>query len=129
MKEAFMRMISATALLLLVPALAAHAGEGDINGLWARGDGKARVKIGKCGSDICAVNVWIKPGTSGEAVGDRLVMDVEPVADGRYEGRASDPQRGLTYNITITAGASSMTTRGCVLGKLLCKSVSWSRLQ
>ncbi|MGR6468122.1 DUF2147 domain-containing protein [Rhizobium sp. PAMB 3182] len=124
-----MRMIPTAALLLAFPAVAVEAGEGAINGLWARGDGKARVKIEKCGGDLCAVNVWIKPGTSGESVGDRLVMDVEPVADGRYEGRASDPKRGLTYNITINAGSSSMTTRGCVLGKLLCKSVSWSRLQ
>lgn len=47
-------------------SLAAAAQCADINGRWARGDGSARVKIGPCGEDICAVNTWIKPGTPKE---------------------------------------------------------------
>ena len=54
----------------------------EINGNWARGDGNARVKIAECGKDICATNIWIKPGTPKEKTGDRLVMSIKETADG-----------------------------------------------
>ena len=97
-------------------------------GLWARGDGVARVKIAPCGEKLCATNTWIRPGTSGEKAGDVLVMSVKREGDA-YSGSAFDPQRDLTYRMTMTVKAQSMVTRGCVLGGLLCKSVNWSRME
>lgn len=96
-------------------------------GLWARGDGVAKVKIAPCGGKLCATNTWIRPGTSGEKAGDVLVMSVKQEGD-TYNGSAFDPQRDLTYRMTMTVKAQSMVTRGCVLGGLLCKSVNWSRI-
>lgn len=66
-----------------------------LDGNWARSDGKAKVRIGKCGADICATNTWIKPGTPSEKAGDVLVMKIEKVSDGRYSGSAFDPQRDI----------------------------------
>lgn len=99
-----------------------------MDGLWARGDGNARVRIAPCGSNICAVNTWIKPGTPSEKEGDKLVMTVKPAADGGYSGTAFDPQRNLTYKLTVTLSGNSMTTRGCVLAGIVCKGVEWTRL-
>lgn len=105
---------------------AANAAE--LDGSWARGDGKARVKIARCGADICATNTWIKPGTPSEKAGDVLVMKISQVSEGLYSGSAFDPQRDMSYKITLEVGAKSMTTKGCVLGGLLCKGVGWTRI-
>lgn len=97
-------------------------------GLWARGDGVAKVKIAPCGGKLCATNTWIKPGTSGEKAGDVLVMSVKKDGEA-YTGSAFDPQRNLTVSMTMTVKPQTMVTRGCVLGGILCKSVKWSRIE
>ncbi len=110
--------------LLLLP-LTGHA-QSSPEGDWARGDGKARVVIAPCGHDLCAVNTWIRPDVTDEHVGDKLIMTVQ--ADGgRWTGKAYDPQRKLSYRLTITVGKDSMTTSGCVLG-VICKSMNWTRI-
>lgn len=101
----------------------------DLAGVWARGDGKARVAVEKCGDDFCATNIWIEPGTKNERVGDRLVMDVEPVAEDRYEGKARDERRKMTYSMEISLQGETMSTRGCILGKLICRSANWVSVQ
>ncbi|MFC7067336.1 DUF2147 domain-containing protein [Brucella rhizosphaerae] len=118
-------ILTITMLLLLLPFSAQAA---DIGGNWARGDGKARVSIAECGKDICATNTWIKPGTAKEKTGDRLVMSINQTADGQYSGTAFDPQRNLTYKISVKVDGDKMTTNGCVLAGLLCRNVGWSRI-
>lgn len=117
----------AFAAFVLLGSSAALAADDSMKGVWSRGDGNARVKIDSCGSALCATNLWIKPGTPSEKVGDKLIMNVTSSGNGKYEGKAQDPQRGLTYNLQVDVKGSSMTTRGCVLAKIVCKSVSWSR--
>lgn len=114
-----------SAILLL--AAPAHADTGALQGEWARGDGKARVRMENCGSDLCAVNTWIKPGVRDEKVDDRLIMTLTDAGASRWTGKAYDPQRGLTYRLTITADGRGMTTTGCVLGGLICKGMHWTR--
>jgi len=98
-------------------------------GQWARGDGNARVRVAKCGANICATNTWIKPGTPSEKKDDVLVMTIAPVSDGHYEGSAYDPQRKMTYKMSLDVDGKSMTTKGCVLGGLLCKGVNWTKIK
>lgn len=105
------------------------ASAADINGQWARGDGNAKVQISACGSNICATNTWIKPGTPKEKAGDKLVMTIKPTSDGEYSGTAFDPQRDLTYKLTVSVKGDSMTTKGCVLAGIVCKGVNWSRIK
>ncbi len=101
----------------------------DVNGDWARGDGQARVRIEPCGASLCAVNTWIKDSTGGEKVGDRLILSLKAEGSSKWTGEARDPQRHLTYNIDIEVpSAEAMTTRGCFIGRLLCKQVSWTRI-
>jgi len=100
----------------------------DINGNWARGDGNARVRIAPCGADICAVNTWIKPGTPKEKEGDKLVMSIKEDSEGNYSGTAFDPQRDLSYKLTVKVDGDRMTTKGCVIAGLICKGVDWTRI-
>jgi uncharacterized protein (DUF2147 family) len=119
--------------LLIASALALGAGPlaraADIDGNWARGDGKAKVKIAKCGADICATNTWIRPGTPNEKAGDVLVMKVQKISDNRYSGSAFDPQRDMRYKITLDVSGDNMTSTGCVLGGLVCRGVGWTRIK
>ncbi|MFK0166637.1 DUF2147 domain-containing protein [Rhizobium sp. NPDC090279] len=120
-------MTGAFACLLMTFGTVAQAA--DIEGQWARGDGNAKVRIAPCGANICAVNTWIKPGTPREKAGDRLVMTIKAGADGVYTGNAFDPQRDLTYRITVTVTGDHMATKGCVIAGLICKGVDWIRTQ
>lgn len=118
--------------LLIASALVLGSGDAamaaEINGNWARSDGKARVRIARCGTNICATNTWIKPGTSNERAGDVLVMKIEKVSNAQYSGSAFDPQRDMSYRITLDVTRNTMISRGCVLGGLLCRSVGWTRI-
>ncbi len=109
-------------------ALPAQASVDTISGVWQRGDGKATVRIAPCGGSVCAVNTWVSGSSDGEKVGDRLVMKVSLKSDQLLAGTAFDPQRNLSYRIEIKFASQSMTTKGCVLGGLICKAVGWSRI-
>lgn len=116
------------AVALLMSASAADAENPSPQGLWARGDGKAKVRIEPCGSDLCAVNTWIKAGVKDEKVDDKLIMTVSEATPGHWTGKAFDPQRNLHYRLKMQIADKTMTTSGCVLGGLLCKGVNWTRI-
>ncbi|MGZ2385405.1 DUF2147 domain-containing protein [Rhizobium leguminosarum] len=118
----------ALAIPLIVICAATAAEASDISGNWTRGDGNARVRIGPCGTDICAVNTWIKPGTPKEKEGDKLVMSIKEDTEGSYSGTAFDPQRDLSYKLTVKVDGDRMTTKGCVIAGLICKGVDWTRI-
>lgn len=97
-------------------------------GAWQRADGTARVHIAPCGTELCATNTWIKDTSDGEDVGDRLIMNVSPKSNNELAGTAYDTKRNRTYSITLDVSQTALTTRGCVLFGLLCRSANWSRL-
>jgi uncharacterized protein (DUF2147 family) len=105
------------------PTAAAPSALGD----WARGDGKARVKIERCDSGLCVTNTWIKPGTQGEKAGDRLLITVQRPEASALSGEAWDPQRRLTFSMRMDVRERTMTTQGCWLAGMLCKSMTWTR--
>lgn len=96
------------------------------SGIWSRDDGKARVRLHPCGEAICATNVWIGDTSNGEAVGDKLIMKLKPKSAGVLSGEAYDPKRKLTFSMTMTVAKNTMSTRGCIVGGILCKNVKWT---
>lgn len=112
-------------LLALIIAWPSAAGATALDGTWMRDDGNARVRIAPCGDKICATNLWIGDSSKGEAPGDKLVMTLSRQPDGSFSGTAYDPKRGWTYSLTITAAAGELNTRGCILGRLICRDVGW----
>jgi len=98
----------------------------DVSGTWMRGDGNAHVRISECGKSLCATNVWIRDTSKGEEVGDKLIMTLQPKSNTTLAGQAYDPKRGLTFSMTIKMVDSGLTTRGCVVGGIICKSESWA---
>jgi uncharacterized protein (DUF2147 family) len=114
--------------ILAAFAAPAMASEPSLIGNWARGDGKTRIRVERCGPNYCAFNTWIKPGTKGEKVGDKLFVKVSSSGPSFMKAEGFDPQRNMTYSMRIEIGARAMTTHGCVLGGLMCRSMSWKRL-
>ncbi|WP_420103460.1 DUF2147 domain-containing protein [Bosea sp. (in: a-proteobacteria)] len=112
------------AAMLILPS-AAFASPQALDGTWMRDDGNARVRIAPCGDKICATNLWIGDTSKGEAPGDKLVMDLSQQPDGSFSGTAYDAKRDSTYSMTVKVGKGELTTRGCILAKLLCRDVGW----
>ncbi len=100
----------------------------DPSGNYVRDDGMTRVRVANCGKNICATNTWIKDPASSEKVGDVLVMNLKPAGANKLTGTAYDGQRKMTYNFEMVVEPTKLNTKGCVLGKMLCKDVAWNRL-
>lgn len=125
-----MRILSVIALFLPLTLASLNAAAAqDITGTWSRGDGNARVSVVRCGQAYCATNIWIRDGITGEKVGDVLVMNVKPQDNTALAGSAYDPQRKLNLSASISISGDRMTTRGCVLAGMLCKSMNWTRVK
>lgn len=117
------KLALAGALLVAGPAFAA-----DINGTWLRSNGESRIRMAPCGGAVCGVITWLKKSDSKAHVGQRVFYDMKPDGSGGWEGSAFNPEDGKTYTGRASVSGGSMTTKGCVLGGLICKSVSWRRV-
>ncbi|PPQ33335.1 hypothetical protein CCR94_02115 [Rhodoblastus sphagnicola] len=107
--------------MLAAPALAS-----DITGEWKRTDGKSRIRMANCGGAICGSITWLRDANSPAHVGQQVFFGLKP-SDGGWAGSALNPEDGKTYDGKVTLSGASMTTSGCVLGGLICKSVTWTR--
>ncbi|GGD40024.1 DUF2147 domain-containing protein [Sinisalibacter lacisalsi] len=121
------------ALLALAPTtLAADP----VHGMWKTevDDGAyAYVEMSGCsGGKVCG---WIRRtfDDSGEYqsenIGKVIVINMEPQGGGRYEGNVWRPSNDKTYVGKMEMNGDSLFLDGCVLGGLLCKTQTWSRLQ
>jgi uncharacterized protein (DUF2147 family) len=119
--------VFAGVLVVLASGGAALAGPAFL-GNWARGDGKTHIRVEPCGAEFCGVNTWVKHGDSGEKVGDTLVANLKPTGAERWSGSAFDRRRDRHYTMRVHVAGRRMTTDGCILGGMMCQSMSWTRL-
>jgi uncharacterized protein (DUF2147 family) len=120
------RTIFALAGWLSLGAGAFAAGDA-IVGDWQRTDGQARIHMAPCGDGICGHLTWLKNPNSSAKVGQRVFYALKPAGAG-WVGEAFNPEDGKTYSGKVSLSGSQMTTYGCVFGGLICKSVTWTRL-
>jgi uncharacterized protein (DUF2147 family) len=105
-------------------ARAAQYGRGN----WAREDGLVRAHIAGCGKAVCATNFWVKDPQGDEKVGDKLIMTLTEASPNHWTGEAFDPKRNRIYSMEMSLEDKHLTTQGCVMGGLFCRSVGWSRI-
>ncbi|MGA2044762.1 MAG: DUF2147 domain-containing protein [Roseiarcus sp.] len=117
---------SGIAVVALIAGDGAAAGDPRL-GAWARGDGDARVMMAFIDGKLCATNTWIRDSRSGEKVGDRLIFDVSPAGAGVWSGTAYDPQRRMTFSVTLRLIDDQLLTEGWILGGLISKTARWTR--
>jgi uncharacterized protein (DUF2147 family) len=116
---------AAAAILLAAGASPALA---DPTGTWLRDNGNSRVRIAPCGPNFCGTLTWVKDPSGPAKVGQRIFYDMAPAGANAWSGKAFNPEDGKTYSGKLTLSGSTMTTSGCVLGGLICRSVSWSKV-
>ena len=109
-------------------AFCAPAVAGEAAGTWLRDTGASRVKFAACGAALCGTIVWLKDASSDAKVGQKVFFDMKPNGDNAWSGSAFNPEDGKNYSGKMTLSGDTLTTAGCVLGGLVCKSVKWSRV-
>ena len=128
--------LALAAALLTILSLPASAQ--DATGTWLTASGETRVRIAPCGGAVCGTIVWVKnTGAKDEnnpnaALKNRNLVGVnmiqmKPAGDRKWSGTLYNPQDGKTYSGTMTLSGNMLTTAGCVMGGLICRSVKWNR--
>jgi uncharacterized protein (DUF2147 family) len=101
----------------------------DIGGVWVHEDGSSKVRFAPCGPKLCGTIIWLKDTAGPWKIGQRVFYEM--VADGAnsWTGKAFEATSGREYSGKMTLAGDRLTTAGCVLGGLICKSIMWSRVQ
>jgi uncharacterized protein (DUF2147 family) len=101
----------------------------DVLGTWSRDNGAVHVKFDTCGDAICGNIAWLKPGADTKAkVGQRLFYDMRPDGTNSWTGKAVNPDNGSIYSGKMAIEGSTLSTSGCIIGGLICKSANWRRV-
>lgn len=102
----------------------------DVNGTWLRDTGLSHVRFAPCsGGALCGTIVWIKPGadTKGK-VGQRVFFDMKPDGADAWKGSAFNPEDDQNYTGKMSLSGGMLTTQGCAMGGMICKSTTWTRV-
>src|SRR3954467_3328875 len=140
------RLAFLAAVFMALLALSdAGAQTGDASGTWLTQAGDAKVRVSKCGAQICGVVVWLRepvnPATGLPMVDDKnpnpalakrpmiglpLFTDMRVAGPNKWSGHIYNADDGGTYasNISVT-GPDTLRVEGCV--GMLCGSESWRR--
>lgn len=114
--------IAAALAMFATPSLAQ-----EVTGTWLRDSGASKVRLAKCGEAVCGTISWLKDSSGPAKLGQRIFYDMKPSGTGKWSGSAFNPEDGKTYSGTMSLSGDTLTTAGCVMGGLICRSVKWSR--
>ena len=128
----------------LIAAQSAFAAD-DPAGTWLTQAGDAKVKVAKCGGDLCGAVVWLKQPTDTDTgkpavdsknpnrelatrpiIGLQLFESMRPDGPGRWSGRIYNADDGQSYSSHISvADPDALKVEGCVGS--LCGGETWTR--
>ncbi|WP_442578478.1 DUF2147 domain-containing protein [Mesorhizobium sp. ASY16-5R] len=113
-----LRRMTMTAAAMMLGIGAAYADP--IEGNWRTQSGETAA-ISDCGGGFC---ITLKTGKyKGKGIGK---MSAE--GGGAYSGSITDPAKDKTYSGSGTLSGGSLKMKGCVLGGLICRSQTWTKL-
>ena len=117
--------LTSTALLLTTaPSLA-----DEVLGTWLRDNGALKVKFEPCGDAVCGNVVWLRPGSESKAkIGQLMFFDMHPDGANSWTGKAAAPDDGSIYSGKMSIEGATLSTSGCIVGGLICKSANWKRV-
>lgn len=139
-----MRLVNAATLAALGWALtlATPAAAGDATGTWVRPNGASQISITNCGGNLCGKIAWLKtprndtqnPDASKRdrpLVGVQIIRGMQPTGKpDQWKGKLYNAEDGKTYTGYVQlSGANKMKLEGCVLGGLICKGETWTRVK
>lgn len=134
-----MRRLISLALPIAVAASANPAlAQGESFGVWKNPSNSVHVEIETCGNARCGKVVWAnekakadaaKGGTS-ELIGTRILRDFKEQKDGRWKGKAFVPDLNKQFTGYATVvDPETISVKGCLVGRIMCKSQVWTRVR
>lgn len=127
---------------------AASAAPRDPSGVYLTEDGRARVRLEKCGptqENVCGYVVWLKQpnGDTGQPrrdlknaeraktarllLGHQLILGLEPNGDQRYAGLIYNSEDGRKYEVNVWLDSpTELKVKGCLLA-ILCATQTWAK--
>lgn len=122
------------------------AGPADPSGTWLTEDGRARVRLERCGpkqEQICGYVVWMKVSADAKGqpltdrnnpdlakrlrplLGHQLILGLRPNSEGHYDGQIYNAENGKSYDVSLwRETADTLKVRGCMLA-LFCATQTW----
>jgi uncharacterized protein (DUF2147 family) len=117
--------VSAASATLAALALAAPACAESANGLWLRDNG-AHIQSFECGGGM-GLKVVTSPDP--KKVGKTLMCGAKKTAENKWKGTLLNLDDGQEYSGYVTLSGNNLTLSGCVLGGIICKNDTWSRIK
>ena len=144
--------LTARALIAIVMMSSANRGEAaapaDPSGTWLVEDGRARIRLERCGparDRICGYIVWMKnpvdargepfrdsknpdPDKRARALlGHQLLMGLQAIPDGRFAGDIYNAEDGKFYSVSLWREQSDrLKLKGCLIG-VFCQTQTWQQ--
>ncbi len=134
-----MKPIAYAVLSLLAFSLPAGAQSQDPSGTYLSETGETRVRIAKCGSAYCGTITAVQGEAkdvhnpdpakrSRNLVGVQMISNIMPTGEG-FAGELYNYKDGKVYSGKMSfKGGNAMQLSGCVLGGLVCRSQTWTKV-
>ncbi len=143
----FLRSLVA-ALLMSSTGRAETIAPTDPSGTWLTEDGRARIRLERCGTArdrICGYIVWMKepvdsrgqpfrdslnpdPDKRARALlGHQLILGLTVTPQGRFDGDIYNAEDGKSYSVSLWRDRSDrLKLKGCLM-KFLCQTQTWTQ--
>ncbi len=98
---------------------------GSANGVWKRSNG-AHIKVFNCGGGL---GMKVIKSPSPKKVGKTIMCGAKKTGKNKWKGTLRNLDDGQNYAGYVKLKGSKLTLSGCVLGGLICKNDTWSRIR
>lgn len=127
-----------TTVLISSPALA-----GDPTGTWLSQDGDVKMKVARCGGNVCSTISWLKqPNDEGgkpkldhnnpdasrrsrPIIGSPIMLAMKPDGADKWSGQVYNAEDGKTYSGSFSLAGNRADLKGCVA--IICRTKTWTR--
>lgn len=106
-------------------------------GTWRNPKGTVHVEIQPCGAAACGTVVWasanakdaVRKSIGQELIGLQIFRDMVPTGAGGWRGKVFVPDLNLVFTGFARAiDSKELHAKGCLIGKVFCKSQTWTRV-
>jgi uncharacterized protein (DUF2147 family) len=107
------------------------------SGVWRNPKNSVHIRIQPCGAHVCGTVVWANARAQEKArkagtpnlIGKQLLQEFRAEGPNAWGGRVFVPDIARTVSGRLKkAGPNSVVASGCLLGRFLCKSQTWTRI-
>lgn len=95
------------------------------NGTWLRDNG-AHILAFDCGGGL---GLKVTKSPEANKVGKTIMCGATKSGENKWKGTVLNLDDGQKYSGYVTLSGGSLTLSGCVLGGIICKNDTWSRVK